>query len=367
MRAFSASTVVLACAAAGTPLAAQSGSDVEVRLTGRIQVQYNTTSAEEDEPGALPWSTFETRRVRLAAQIAVGDWITGFIEPEYALGDLQLRLVWINLGFSDALQLRLGQMKKPFGRIFLESSTQTAAIERGVRIRGLAEELEAADLDAAVPVLTAFAGAPLIGEEQYILDTTGYQGYDLGAALHGALGRVRYEVGVFNGSGSDRRDENDAKAVAARLSAEPAPSVPLTLGVAATHHQRFRGVAEAAGNAAELFAEWSRFREPGLHVIGEVVTGSTLVVDDSFLAAQGVASYFHPVGARVEGVEPVARVSWGDARRDVEGDAGLLLTPGVNLYFFGRNRLMLNWDIFVPEGDRFETTHALRAQAQVHF
>ncbi len=102
-------------------------------------------------------------------------------------------------------------------------------------------------------------------------------------------------------------------------------------------------------------------------MIGEVVTGSTLVVDDSFLAAQGVASYFHPVGARVDGVEPVARVSWGDARRDVEGDAGLLLTPGVNLYFFGRNRLMLNWDIFVPEGDRFETTHALRAQAQVHF
>jgi hypothetical protein len=367
MRASAAATVVLACAAAGTPLAAQAGGDVEVRLTGRIQVQYNTTSAEEAESGALPWSTFETRRIRLAAQIAVDDWITGMIEPEYALGDLQLRLAWINLGFTDAFQLRLGQMKKPFGRIFLESSTQTAAIERGLRIRGLADELEAADQDAGGPVLTAFGGGPLIGEEQYILDTTGYQGYDLGAALHGELGRVRYEVGMFNGSGSDRRDENDAKAVAARLSAAPGATVPLTLGIAATHHQRFAGAAEVDGNAVELFAEWSRFRQTGLHVIAELVAGSTMVVDDSFLAAQGVASYFQPVAGRIEGVEPVARVSWGDTRRDVEGDAGLLLTPGINLYFLGRNRLLLNWDVYLPEGDRFETTHALRAQAQVHF
>jgi hypothetical protein len=44
----------------------------------------------------------------------------------------------------------------------------------------------------------------------------------------------------------------------------------------------------------------------------------------------------------------VARVSWGDPDGAVEGDEGVLLTPGFNVYFAGRNRLMLNWDVFVP-------------------
>jgi hypothetical protein len=366
MRAMAAATLVLASTAAAAPLAGQAGGEVEVRLTGRIQVQYNTTSVDEAHAGEQAWSTFETRRVRLAAQIAIADWITGIIEPEYALGELALRLTYLNLEFSEGAQLRIGQMKKPFGRIFLESSTQTAAIERGLRIRGVADELESVDQQAQER-LVDFNGGPLIGEEQYILDTTGYQGYDLGAALHGSFARVTYEVGVFNGSGADRRDENDAKAVVARLSGAPVASAPLTLGIAATHHQRYALDDEVEGNAVELFAEWSRFREPGLHVIAELVGGSTLRVDDAFLAAQAVASYFQPVGGRVEGVEPVARLSWGDPRRDVDGDAGLLLTPGINVYFFGRNRLMLNWDVFVPEADRFHSRHALRAQAQLHF
>jgi hypothetical protein len=61
----------------------------------------------------------------------------------------------------------------------------------------------------------------------------------------------------------------------------------------------------------------------------------------------------------------LGRISWGDPDRSIAGDEGLLLTPGVNLHLPGRNRLQLNWDVFVPGGDRFETKHALRAQAQV--
>jgi hypothetical protein len=28
---------------------------------------------------------------------------------------------------------------------------------------------------------------------------------------------------------------------------------------------------------------------------------------------------------------------------------------------------MLNWDVFVPRGERFSTQHALRAQAQLQY
>jgi hypothetical protein len=353
---------------AGSAAGQVASEDVNIRLNGRVQVQFNTTSVSPEEAGVseLPASTFETRRVRLGARVTIREWIEAVIEPEFALGDFALRLAFVNLAFEDWLNLRIGQYKKPFGRIFLESSTQIQAIERGLRIRGLAAAEEREDLAAPPPrVLTFVDGTPLLGEEQFILDALLYQSYDIGTSLHGTTGRLFYEVGVFNGSGLDRRDENDWKTVAARVGGQPFEGVPLSIGGAVTRQDRFED--PESGVAVELFGEWSRFRERGLHVIGEVVMGGTIVVDDTFLGAQVVASWFAPVRGKVEGIEPVARVSYGDPRRDIDGDAGVLLTPGVNVYFFGRNRLSLNLDVYVPQGNRFETASSLRAQASAAF
>lgn len=367
MRRFLAGALLFGLAS-GEPLSGQAaGSDVAVRVTGRVQTQFNTTNFDSVEAGGfLPSATFETRRIRLAAQITIRDWITGIVEPEYALGVLQLRLAYVNLAFTNALQLKAGQFKKPFGRIFLESSLQVPAIERGLRIRGLPESLQVEDTAGGrAPILVDVGGVPLIGEEQFILETIGYQGYDIGASLNGVVRRLRYEVGVFNGAGSDQRDDDDRKTVGARVSGVPSSRLPITLGAAAIHHSRFSPSED--GTAFEVFGEWGTFRAPGLHLLAELVGGGTLVVDDSFIGAQVAAAWFQPLNGRVEGVEPVGRVSYGDPRRDVEGDAGLLVTPGFNVYFFGRNRMSLNWDVWLPESDRFETGHALRAQAQLHF
>ncbi|HUF05754.1 MAG TPA: hypothetical protein VMP86_00035, partial [Candidatus Binatia bacterium] len=83
-------------------------------LTGRVQVQYNTTSVDDDDLGPGPGprvasSTFETRRVRLGARVSVEEWITGMAEVELALGNLAMRNVFMNLAFSDGFQLRMGQ------------------------------------------------------------------------------------------------------------------------------------------------------------------------------------------------------------------------------------------------------------------
>lgn len=371
MRASVVGTLIFVSLAAARSTSAQVAADqeVRVRLTGRMQAQFSTTNVDESEIGAdaavVAASMFETRRVRLAADISIREWITGIVEPDFAAGDIQLRHAYMNLAFSPALQVRAGQFKKPFSRLLLESSLQILPIERGVRIRGLSEALSAADAASEAPVLTQFAGRPLMGEEQALLDAFGYQGYDLGAQLHGVRGRLTYAIGVFNGAGANRRDENDGMSAAARVT-YALRSSPLTLGTAIGYQERFHP--SLHGTAIELDAEWGRFRAPGLRVNGEAVRGGTIVVDDAFVAGFVNAAWFHPVaGGRVEGIEPVARVSYGDPRRDVDGDAGVLLTSGINLYFFGRNRLMLNWDVYVPEGDHFATAHALRAQAQLAF
>jgi hypothetical protein len=171
-------TVAAMILAAGVvPVRAQA-PPVTVGVTGRVQVQWNSTSVADDEAGdPLASSTFETRRVRLGVDVRVSDWIRGAIEPEFALGRFQIRQAWMALEVDSALVIRAGQFKKPFSMIFLTSSTAHPMIERGVRIRGLAEALER----TAPGRLSALDGALLIGEQHALLDTQGYLAYELGA------------------------------------------------------------------------------------------------------------------------------------------------------------------------------------------
>ena len=84
-------------------------------------------------------------------------------------------------------------------------------------------------------------------------------------------------------------------------------------------------------------------------------------------AAQGIVAYRVPLadGGRVSAVEPVARVSWGDPARDRAADGGVLLTPGLQLHFVGRNKIAANLDVWRPAGG--EAVWSFKAQTYVYF
>jgi hypothetical protein len=360
-------------AAAQTPTT----RELTVRVGGRVQAQFSTTSiseadliANETPPSSpIPSSLFETRRVRLGAELDYGDAVTGKLEMEYAMARLALRDTWMNVELDPALQLRVGQFKKPFSLMQLTTSSKWPVIERGVRMRGLQERLLADDQDS---VVSRFRGAAVSGEEQELLETFGYQSFDLGASLHGAAGRFGYQVGLFNGAGSDARDDTNGKSVAGRVTWRVTTGTPLTLGAGvSTREFRMRttpSILTRNGTAYEIDFELGDFRRPGLHLLGEATTGTNLGEGGEFAAAQLIAAWYRPVADRqFEGWELAGRVSYGDPQRSIAGDDAILLTPGLNLYFSGRNRLMLNWDVFLPRGASFQTVHALRVQAQIYF
>jgi hypothetical protein len=244
-----------------------------------------------------------------------------------------------------------------------------------VRQRGLTDALLAEDRQG---VLTNFrANRVVFGEEQDLLEAFTYQSYDLGAAVLGNIGAFGYTVGVFNGPGSDAIDDTGGKSIAGRATLRVLKSAPIVLG-AGVSTREFRvtstpNIRTRAGTALEGDLEFGDFRKKGLHVIAEVTTGRNLAVADSldhrnFLAGQAVAAWFVPVAnRRVEGWELAGRVSWGDPRTGFAGDEGTLYTPGVNVYFSGRNRLMLNLDVYVPGGSQFSTQSVIRSQAQIFF
>jgi len=279
------------------------------------------------------------------------------------MGRLQIRQAWMDLGFSEAVALRAGQYKKPFSLIQLTSSSKIPMIERNVRIRGLSDAIATADPGG---VLSEFRGAALLGEEQLLLETLGYDSYDMGASLHGTLGSFGYEAGVFNGTGSDRADENGVKSFAGRVTYRLPTTTFFTIGAAASSRDYLDGQETEQGTAYGVDLEWGEYKRPGVWLMAEGALGDNLLGGD-FQGAQAVATYYVPIAGRVEGVEPVFRASWGDPDTDIADDAGLLLTPGINLHFFSRNKLMLNWDWYLPEGDAFSKGNALRAQVQLYY
>jgi hypothetical protein len=353
--------------------------DIKLRMIGRVQTQFSTTSVEEAELvaagrpplTAIPSSMFEIRRIRFGAEIEYQQWLTGKIETELAMARLQIRDAFMNMGFDPRLQLRVGQFKKPFSMLQLYSSTMWPVIERGVRIRGLGESLAFHDsLAGGTRVLQTNRGVTL-AEGQDLLDNFLYQNYDLGAALHGRFGNFGYTAGVFNGAGFDRPDDTNGKSYAARVTYKLPMTFPVALGSAISYRETrvsSNPIRTTDGTAYEVDIEAGAFRRPGPHLLGEVVFADNLNdTTTTFFAVQGILSWFKPIeGSRIEGLEFAGRASYGDPRRNTSGDEGLLLTPGFNIYFSGRNRLMFNWDFFIV-GDRFEDANALRTQAQIYF
>lgn len=315
-----------------------------VSVTGRLQTQFNTTTVDSVEAG----TTFELRRARVGVDLVIDRWIEGRMEWNFA-HTARMEDGWINLALHPAFEIQVGQFKKPFSRLELVSSSRVIPIEYGLRIRGVDSN----------------------PEHYQLLEENVYLGRELGAQVHGAIGPLGYAVGAFNGSDQNNRDTNADKSYAGRLTLKPF-AAPFEIGAGAS----FRDVPADTGTgpytehglAVELDVLWGGFRRPGLSLVAEVMQAENFETGDPMIGGQAILSWFVPVAhVRVEGVEPLFRASYGDPSIDFEQDAGLLVTPGVNLYFEGRNRLMLNWDYFMPELEARDPEHSIRAQLQLFF
>ena len=321
---------------------------IQLSVTGRLQTQFNTSSVD----GVDALSTFEQRRARVGVDLLVDDWIEGRMEWNFAHG-ARLEDGWINLALDPAFQVQVGQFKKPFSRIELVSSSKVVPIEYGLRIRGLDD--------------------PALYSEHYLLlEENVYLGREIGAQVHGTLGPLGYALGAFNGSDQNTRDDNDAKSFAGRLNLKPF-AAPFQIGAAASYRDvavtdAFGETSTEDGLAVEVDVEWGGFRHPGLNLLAEVMQAKNFGTDDPMIGGQAILSWFAPLRAgRVEGIEPLLRGSYGDPSTEFDGNSGTLLTGGLNLYFHGRNRLMVNGDYFMPELDTVDDEYAIRAQLQLYF
>lgn len=319
---------------------------------GRIHLQYNTSSADPDVASA-----FLLRRARIWAGARINDWIDGAAQIDFSGGRVAARYAFLRFSLDPALRISLGQFKRAFDVFELTSSSETLVIERDGDVRGVA----------------ACAGLEGVCSYSAFSERLEMSSLDVGMLLEGELasGRLRYLASLTNGPGDNALEDNATKSVSGRLEWVAAPSV--TLGANAGLHDYVNPVSRenTYAPAAALDVDWGSF-EGGFHLQAGVLTGENwrnpdaLGEGSTFLAAQGIASYRFPLGGhRVRGIEPVARVSWGDPDTSGPDGGGTLLTPGLMLHFDGRNKLAANVDTWRPrEG---ETAWSLRMQAYIYF
>ncbi|HET9949324.1 MAG TPA: porin [Longimicrobiales bacterium] len=324
----------LAVLCAPASLAAQlevSGRGASLVVGGLVQTQYAASSIGDDE------SEFSLRRVRLRADVDVNDFLGGRLETDFA-GSGRILEMYARLSFSDAFRLSFGTFKRAFDVFELSSATDVPLIERDGRIEGL----------------DTCTGVGSICSYSRFTQALQLASRDIGLRVEGSAGRLEWLATFTNGTGINRADENDTKSLSGRVVYAINPDVRVA-GQLGLHDY----VGPAENEYALAFGgdlEVGTWRD-GWHVQAGAVTGDNWLQLDpadqepvTFLALQGMATYYHALGSeRVEGIEPLLRLSWGDPDLDTDSDGGLLVTPGVQVYVLGRSRIGANLDIYSPQ------------------
>lgn len=319
----------------------------EIVLSGRVQAQLATTSVAGEPPARL-----FLRRVRLEARIRANDLVGGKIQPDFSGEGPLLRDAFVTLDLSPALGVLVGQTHRPFGLLTRYSSLRMPPVEKGAEIPGR----EALD-------------------ELNLLREAGFTGRDVGVHLSGAppgapLG-LAYTLAVTQGPAAEVVRDRVTLQLVARVAASPWEGV--TLGGS---WSRRDFAADAAGPDAGRVRAGSAVAldlaveppAPGLLLLGEVTwgdrdpwTGST------FRGAQAWIAYdLVPASRAVSMVEPLLRVSRGRVEGGAGHEDGTLVTPGINLYLGGLNRVMLDYDLWVPRGAG-SRERSLKAMLQLAF
>ncbi|MDH3207344.1 MAG: OprO/OprP family phosphate-selective porin [Gemmatimonadota bacterium] len=321
------------------PLSAQlevSGRGADLRIGGRVHSQYSVSSID------AATSDFFIRRARLNVDVAVNDFLSGRVQPEFSGGSASVLDAYAQLDFSPGFRIAVGQFKRSFDIFELASSTDLSLIERDGRIEGYG----------------VCSGVGSVCSYSRLTEALDFAGRDQGVRVEGSSGQLSYQATLTNGTGLNTSDENDRKSVAGRVTLDINENVRAS-GQLALHDY----VDPAADNATAVAfggdVEIGTWRD-GLLVQAGLIIGDNWELDPvtsgppSFLALQGVASYYVPVdGERVVGIEPLARISYGDPDTDTNDDNGLLITPGFMVYIMGRSKIGANFDIYSPAtGDK---------------
>ena len=342
------SMLTLVLPGAGSAQITIAARGASLTIGGRLHTQFQTSSVDTAA------SNFFFRRARLQVDIRVNDFVDGRLEPEFAPGRTPLADAWARLTFDPAFAVSIGQFKRAFSLIDLMSANDVPIIERDGNIPG-----------------QRCPGVSGVCSYSRLTQQLQFDGRDIGLRFEGTpFDGFTYMLTLANGQGANASDVNDAKSPSLRLEYRVAENLRFgVFGAAHDYPDTVLAVVDTEwgpGYGADF--EIGDFRE-AFHLVVGAASGNNWKIspDADFFTVQGMATHYFVVGEpMLAGVEPLLRVSWADPNDELDDEAGLLVTPGLMLYFQGRNGLAANLDRYSPDGV-MPSAWSLRVQMYLYF
>jgi hypothetical protein len=311
----------------------------KLEISGRVHAGY-AMIREAPAPGSGGRSTeneFVVERARVKLRWRPDDWFLAVLQVDVA-GALQvngsiLRDAYVHLSPFDQLQIRLGQFKKPFSGLALQSPAKLRTVDRGPGV-------------------------------EYIVEDLLYGDRDLGLQLSGRLVKsvkLDYSIGVFNGSGPNFDDADNSKDIVGRLQIRPIKQLELgvngSIKLFSDPTLRRPGGTLAGGGDARLQIKGFRLYAEALAAPDYLhVRSIDFATDDDDVPtaffALGIVSYRHKFDTEVRfALEPAFKVELFDADSTAARDHLFVFTPGVNAYLGKYFKVMLGGEFVRVQRD----------------
>ena len=325
-----------------------------VNLSGRMHIQYNTTSVTDS---AVSFGEFEFRRSRLTFDVTITElvrlrWMIDFTE----FNEVSLRDAYANVAFSRGFRLTIGQFKRPFDAFQLASSNRIAVIEREGQVRGVD--------DCGLGGLCSY---------QRLLVELQFAQRDLGVMVDGTNGpgTLQYFFSVTNGTGlNNPQDENGAKSLTGRVVHTTGSGIKIGLNGGLHDFVNPQSGQTEFAPAVGADLEIGRYQNGWHFFLGSSIGGNWTALDgegnqETFVGGAFLASYYSPIELRNNtlGLEPMLRFDVSNPMLGEGTGFRYLVTPGAFLHFTNRNKVALNFDIWLPH----EEPHEWALITQVYF
>ena len=290
-----------------------------MELSAYTQVRYTHTDEDINE--------FRIRRARAELKGGILQKINYILQIDAVKSPVLLDAK-VEITFSPYAKLTFGQFKVPFGLENLTSSSALDTINRSQTVENLCPSRD-----------------------------VGGQGRDIGLALSGKFSRIEYNLGIFNGEGSNRADTNEKKDLVARLGFSPFDFLTVSLSHYQGKSTLFGGdsVVDRDRTGVDIFLVHEQ-----ISIKGEYISARDYRADRLGWYVQG--GYYLVPGK----IQAIVKYDSYDANRDIQGDRTDVITLGLNWFFSKMTKLQINYEHHT-EGLTGNSENVVLAQFQAGF
>jgi phosphate-selective porin OprO/OprP len=297
-----------------------------LKLTGYSQFLFTAWDKDIDSSGAR-LNSFSARRVRLTLSGDLFKNVSYKLQVDAVKSPMVLDAL-VEFKLAPEAGIRVGQFKVPFSQENLASSSDLDTINR------------------STPEEKLVPGRDI-----------GANGRDIGAALFGKYSILEYSLGVFNGSGIDRKDDNSKKDFGGRLVVRPVDF--LSVGAAFYRGRKFLSAGQPAVDRNRTGLELAVAHDP-FSLKGEYIFAKDDKIEKSGWYLQG--GWF----VMPKKLQAVLKVDAYDKDRKTPDNRTNLWTAGLNWFFTAKSKLQVNYELYKLEGGKTDNS-AFLIQLQAGF